>query len=56
MNDAKFVYVTYIRTSPERVWNALLQPEFTRQYWDHDTMSNWKPESRSGRGRRAEGE
>ena len=42
MNDARFVYVTYIRTTPERVWNALLQPEFTRQYWGHDNVSDWK--------------
>jgi uncharacterized protein YndB with AHSA1/START domain len=42
VNDARFVYVTYIRTSPERVWNALLQPEFTRQYWGHDNVSDWK--------------
>lgn len=42
MNDVRFVYVTYIRTTPERVWNALLQPEFTRQYWGHDNVSDWK--------------
>jgi uncharacterized protein YndB with AHSA1/START domain len=29
----KFVYVTYIRTTPEKVWEALTKPEFTRQYW-----------------------
>jgi uncharacterized protein YndB with AHSA1/START domain len=28
-----FVYVTYIRTSPEKLWEALLKPEFTRTYW-----------------------
>jgi uncharacterized protein YndB with AHSA1/START domain len=27
------VYVTYIRTTPERLWSALTSPEFTRQYW-----------------------
>ena len=32
MSD-RFVYVTYIRTTPEKLWEALLQPEFTRQYW-----------------------
>lgn len=32
MSDA-FVYVTYIRTTPEKLWAALIQPEFTRQYW-----------------------
>ena len=33
MTASKFVYVTYIRTTPERLWDALTQPEFTRQYW-----------------------
>jgi uncharacterized protein YndB with AHSA1/START domain len=29
----KFVYVTYIRTTPEKLWDALTKPEFTRVYW-----------------------
>ena len=29
----RFVYVTYIRTTAEKLWDALLQPEFTRVYW-----------------------
>ena len=33
MTASKFVYVTYIRTTPEKLWDALTQPEFTRQYW-----------------------
>jgi uncharacterized protein YndB with AHSA1/START domain len=28
-----FVYVTYIRTTPERLWSALTDPEFIKQYW-----------------------
>jgi uncharacterized protein YndB with AHSA1/START domain len=28
-----FVYVTYIRTTPEKLWDALTKPEFTRQFW-----------------------
>jgi uncharacterized protein YndB with AHSA1/START domain len=28
-----FVYVTYIRTTPEKLWDALLKPEFTTKYW-----------------------
>jgi len=32
MSD-KFVYVTYIRTTREKVWEALTRPEFTRQFW-----------------------
>jgi uncharacterized protein YndB with AHSA1/START domain len=28
-----FVYVTVIRTTPEKLWEALTDPEFTYQYW-----------------------
>jgi uncharacterized protein YndB with AHSA1/START domain len=31
--SSKFVYVTYIRTTPQKLWAALTQPEFTRRYW-----------------------
>jgi uncharacterized protein YndB with AHSA1/START domain len=33
MAESRFVYVTYIRTTPEKLWQALLDPEFTRRYW-----------------------
>src|ERR1700733_3291514 len=33
MAKSEFVYVTYIRTTPEKLWDALTEPEFTRQYW-----------------------
>ena len=33
MSKDRFVYVTYIRTTPEKLWAALTQSEFTRQYW-----------------------
>jgi len=40
----KFVYVTYIRTTPEKLWRALIEPEFTRQYWcGTHQESEWKP-------------
>jgi uncharacterized protein YndB with AHSA1/START domain len=29
----KFVYVSYIRTTPGQLWDALIKPEFTRAYW-----------------------
>jgi uncharacterized protein YndB with AHSA1/START domain len=44
MNKNGFVYTTYIRTTPEKLWDALTKPEFTRQYWSevwHETT--WKP-------------
>lgn len=41
--QTRFVYVTYIRTTPEKLWAALTQPEFTKQYWFGVTMkSDWK--------------
>jgi uncharacterized protein YndB with AHSA1/START domain len=27
------VYVSYIRTTPEKLWSALTDPEFMTQYW-----------------------
>ncbi|HEX3658302.1 MAG TPA: SRPBCC family protein [Pirellulales bacterium] len=33
MAESRFVYVTYIRTTPEKLWQALIEPEFTRQFW-----------------------
>jgi uncharacterized protein YndB with AHSA1/START domain len=44
MKKDQFVYVTYIRTTPEKLWKALIEPEFTRKFW-HDTTqeSEWKP-------------
>lgn len=44
MAESQFVYVTYIRSTPEKVWRALIEPEFTRQYWVETTQeSEWKP-------------
>jgi len=31
--NSRFVYVTFIRTTPEKLWKALTSPEFTTQYW-----------------------
>jgi uncharacterized protein YndB with AHSA1/START domain len=33
MSGDRFGYVTYIRTTSDRLWEALTQPEFTRKYW-----------------------
>src|SRR5579862_7971845 len=43
MNNSKFVYVTYIRTTAEKLWSALTEPEFTKQYWVETWQeSGWK--------------
>ena len=36
-----YVYVTYIESSTERVWEALTDPELTAQYWGHSNVSDW---------------
>jgi uncharacterized protein YndB with AHSA1/START domain len=43
MAESEFVYVIYIRTTPEQLWSALTQPEFTRRFWA-DTVQEceWK--------------
>jgi len=33
MAKSTFVYVTYIRTTPDKLWTALTDPQFTKQYW-----------------------
>lgn len=38
----EFIYTTYIRTTPEKVWQAITTPEFTRQYWANENISDWK--------------
>ena len=41
--SSTFVYVTYIRTTPQKLWTALTSPEFTRQYWfGTHQVSEWK--------------
>jgi uncharacterized protein YndB with AHSA1/START domain len=40
-----FVYVTYVASTPEKIWDALVRPEVTRAYWRHENVSDWKPGS-----------
>jgi uncharacterized protein YndB with AHSA1/START domain len=54
MTHERFVYVTYIRATPDKVWQGLTDPEFTRQYWMHENVSDWKVGS-SWAHRRADG-
>ncbi len=43
MNGPTFVYVSYIRTTPEKLWQALTDSAFTRRYWfGHGIESDWK--------------
>jgi uncharacterized protein YndB with AHSA1/START domain len=50
-----FVYVTYIRTTPEKLWSALTDAEYMKQYWfgthcesQWTAGSSWKMVSRDG--------
>ena len=41
-NRPEYAYVTYIESSPERVWEALTDPELTGQFWGHRNVSDWQ--------------
>jgi uncharacterized protein YndB with AHSA1/START domain len=42
---SSFVYVVYVASRADAVWRALLEREFTRQYWGGDNRSDWQPGS-----------
>jgi uncharacterized protein YndB with AHSA1/START domain/DNA-binding transcriptional ArsR family regulator len=42
MEKPSFVYTTYIRTTPEALWRALTEPDFTEQYWGTRLESDWQ--------------
>jgi uncharacterized protein YndB with AHSA1/START domain len=51
-----FIYVTYIRTTPEKLWSALTDTDFMQQYWfnarvesDFKMGSPWKIVLEDGR-------
>jgi uncharacterized protein YndB with AHSA1/START domain len=53
MKKPDYVYVTYIATTPEKAWRALIDTDLARQYWvnpkggtAHVNVSDWKPGSR----------
>ena len=46
MGKSTFVYVTYIRTTPEKLWSALTDAQFMKQYWfGCHCESDWTPGS-----------
>ena len=56
MARSTFVYVTYIRTTPEKLWLALTDAAFMKQYWfgmhcesQWKAGSSWKLVSDDGR-------
>jgi uncharacterized protein YndB with AHSA1/START domain len=53
MSKPSFVYVSYIATTAEQVWQALTDIDITRRYWEgltgprrsYESVSDWKPGS-----------
>lgn len=47
MSNNEFVYTTYIKTTPEKLWEAITNPEFSKQYWGGaENESDWKKDSK----------
>lgn len=43
MNKPTFVYVTYIATTLEQLWEAIVSEQFTQQYWEGGQLqSDWQ--------------
>lgn len=40
-----FVYITYIASTPEKVFEAITRPDVARLYWGHENVSEWTPGS-----------
>jgi uncharacterized protein YndB with AHSA1/START domain len=46
MAKSEFIYTTYIKTTPQKLWKALTNSEFIKQYWAGcDSKTDWKPGS-----------
>ena len=41
----KHVYELYIRTTPERLWQAIINPEVTKHYFGGTVVSDWRADS-----------
>ena len=43
MSKPEFVYVIYIQSTAEKIWNALKDPEMTKEFWGRRrNQSDWK--------------
>ena len=45
-DKTSFVYVTYIASTPDKVFEAITRPDIARRYWGHENVSDWKPGSK----------
>ena len=41
MTSPEFINVSYIKTTPERLWQALTDPAFTKLYWGATFDTDW---------------
>lgn len=47
MSKTELVYTTYIKTTPEKLWEAITNPEFAKQYWGGMVnVSDWRQGSK----------
>jgi DNA-binding transcriptional ArsR family regulator/uncharacterized protein YndB with AHSA1/START domain len=42
MQKPSFAYTTYIKTTPERLWQGLTEPAFTERYWSMTFETDWQ--------------
>ncbi|NEA52041.1 SRPBCC domain-containing protein [Streptomyces sp. SID10815] len=45
-DQPSYVYVSYVESTPEAVWDALTDADLTAVYWGHGNVSDWAPGSR----------
>jgi uncharacterized protein YndB with AHSA1/START domain len=41
-----FVYVTYILSTPAKVFEAITKPDIAKRYWGHENVSDWRQGSK----------
>jgi uncharacterized protein YndB with AHSA1/START domain len=42
MDKPSYVYVTYILTTPQKVWEAITDETISASYWERSNRSDWK--------------
>nr|MEA2797721.1 hypothetical protein [Phenylobacterium sp.] len=46
MTKHTYVYVTYILSTPDKVWEALTDAKISASYWERENVSDWEVGSR----------
>jgi uncharacterized protein YndB with AHSA1/START domain len=42
MDKPSYVYVTYILTTPQKVWDAITDAKISASFWERANISDWK--------------